>query len=199
MNPAELNAWMNEHFTRSAFRLETLQTYEVASDGSDYRRYLDGERSWTPERKQPWLDHLASERAHGLHRHRVRIVTRPVTPYTRYACEWGYAPNVDAGEDVRILDLGEHGLPTALSSSDWWRFDWWLVEESGGDRRVLGMAYEPDGQFREAWFVDEEPSNASRPVDGFVAIRDQLWTAAEPFTNWWSRHGELHRDGARAA
>ena len=34
MNPAELNAWMDEHFTRSAFRLETLQTYEVAPTAS---------------------------------------------------------------------------------------------------------------------------------------------------------------------
>jgi hypothetical protein len=28
---------------RMLFRLETLDVYEVASDGSDYRRYLDGE------------------------------------------------------------------------------------------------------------------------------------------------------------
>jgi hypothetical protein len=198
MNPAELNAWMDEHFTRSAFRLETLQTYEVASDGSDYRRYLDGERTWTPERKQPWLDHLASERAHGLHRQRVRIVTRPVTPYTRYECEWGYQPNVAAGEDVRVLDLGDHDLPAGLADSDWWRFDWWLVEDDRGGRRVLGMAYEPDGQFRDAWFADET-SFGPRSAAGFVAVRDQLWAAAEPFNSWWNRHGELHRDGAHAA
>ena len=198
MNPAELNAWMDEHFTRSAFRLETLQTYEVASDGSDYRRYLDGERTWTPERKQPWLDHLAAERAHGLYRHRVRIVTRPVTPYTRYECEWGYAPNVAAGEDVRVLDLGDRDLPAVLTVSDWWRFDWWLVEDDHGDRRVLGMAYESDGQFRDAWFADETDGGTPSAA-AFVAVRDQLWAAAEPFTSWWSQHGELHRDGARAA
>ncbi len=198
MNPAELNAWMDEHFTRSAFRLETLQTYEVASDGSDYRRYLDGERTWTPDRKQPWLDYLATERAHGLYRHRVRVVTRPVTPYTRYECEWGYQPNVAAGEDVRVLDLGDRDLPAGLTGSDWWRFDWWLVEDDHGGRRVLGMAYEPDGQFRDAWLLDETDGD-TRTVAAFVAVRDQLWAAAEPFNTWWSRHRELHRDGARAA
>lgn len=198
MNAAELNAWMDEHFTRSAFRLETLQNYEVASDGSDYRRYLDGERTWTLERKQPWLDHLRAERKRGLYRHRVRIVTRPVTPYTRYECEWGYAPNVAAGEDVRVLDLGEHSLPEELSGSDWWRFDWWLVESDNDERGVVGMTYEPDGQFREAGLVDEAAGNAD-PAATFVAIRDHLWAAAEPFISWWTRHAELHRDGVRAA
>ena len=197
MNPAELNAWMAEHFTRSAFRLETLQSYEVASDGSDYRRYLDGERTWTPERKQPWLDHLRSERDRGLYRHRVRIVTRPVTPYTRYECEWGYEPNVAAGEDVRVLDLGEYPLSVELTSTDWWRFDWWLIENVARERYVLGMSYEPDGQFRDAWIADK--GTDTPPVAAFVAIRNLLWSAAEPFTSWWSRHGELHRDGARAA
>ncbi|MBV8542834.1 MAG: hypothetical protein JO266_14810 [Acidobacteria bacterium] len=32
--------------------------YEVASDGSDYRRYLDGADAPTPEHKQPWPDTL---------------------------------------------------------------------------------------------------------------------------------------------
>lgn len=197
MNPAEVNAWMTEHFSRSAFRLETLQSYEVASDGSDYRRYLDGEPTWTPERKQPWLDHLSGERDRGLYRHRVRMVTRPVTPYTRYECEWGYAPNVAAGEDVRILDLEGHRLPSGLDG-DWWRFDWWLVESTDNEQRVLGMAYESDGRFRHAWSV-EETDDVTHAVPEFVAIRDRLWAAAEPFTSWWSRHDELHRDGAHVA
>lgn len=38
---------------RTLFRLETLDVYEVASDGSDYRRYLDGEAEPDGERKQP--------------------------------------------------------------------------------------------------------------------------------------------------
>jgi hypothetical protein len=191
MDAAALNAWMDEHLTRSAFRLETLQSYEVASDGSDHRRYLDGEPTWTPERKQPWLDHLRAERERGVYRHRVRLVTRPVTLYTRYECEWGYAPNVAAGEDVRVLDLGEQPVPDELAAADWWRFDWWLVESADDERRVVGMTYEPDGRFRDAWFADA----GTRPAAAFVAVRDRLWTAAEPFDSWWGTHTELHRDG----
>lgn len=200
MGPAELNTWMDQHFTRSAFRLETLQTCEVASDGSDYRRYLDGEPTWTPEGKQPWLDHLPAERARGLRRYRVRIVTRPVTPYTRYECEWGYQPNVAAGEDVRVLDLGDRDLPPGLPDPDRWHFDWWLVEERDGGRHVLRMEYTDDGRFLGTTVAGRAPdATVSLSVPDFAAVRDRLWSAAEPFTSWWSRHRELHRDDAHAA
>jgi len=62
MNVAELGANIRQHFTQRAFRLETLQQYEVASDGSDFARYLAGEAEPTQARKQPWLDRLRAER-----------------------------------------------------------------------------------------------------------------------------------------
>ncbi|MGH3950164.1 MAG: DUF6879 family protein, partial [Pseudonocardiaceae bacterium] len=96
---------------RSLFRLETLECYEVASDGSDYRRYLDGEAEPDWARKQPWLDFLRAESASGRRRHRVRVIHDPPTDYERYACEWGYALNSAAGEEVRVLDLAETPLP----------------------------------------------------------------------------------------
>lgn len=191
MDAAQLNAWMDRHFTRSAFRLETLQTYEVASDGSDYKRYLDGEPTWTPERKQPWLDHLTAERAAGLRRSRVRVVTHPITPYTRYECEWGYVPNVAAGETVRIYDMGRTGTWTG-STFDAALNDWWLVTDHHGDMHAVRMDYGPDGQFQGAQEVI-----GKRRVQTLVGIRDEMWADSEPFTSWWERHPELHRDGAR--
>lgn len=87
MDAAALGAYVRQHFGRSAFRLETLQQYEVASDGSDFGRYLAGEPGPSVERKRPWLERLRAERAKGLVRSRVRLVTHPVTDYTRYECE----------------------------------------------------------------------------------------------------------------
>ncbi|MGH4014448.1 MAG: DUF5753 domain-containing protein [Pseudonocardiaceae bacterium] len=63
---------------RTLFRLETLDVYEVASDGSDYRRYLDGEREPDWERKQPWLDEIRAERESGGYRHRVHVLRTPL-------------------------------------------------------------------------------------------------------------------------
>lgn len=183
MDVAALNSWMERHFTRSAFRLETMQTYEVAADGTDYRRYLDGEPTWTPERKQPWLDTLAAEAKRGLRRSRVRIVTRPVSDYTRYECEWGYAPNVAAGEDVRILDLGERDMPAVGELAD---RDWWIVVDDGGTARTALMLYDAAGQFIGA----QEASD----TDPYRAAAVELWAASEPFLEWWRRHPELHRN-----
>lgn len=186
MSIDELIAWMDRHLTRSAFRLETLQRYEVGTDGSDYRRWLDGESTWTADRKLPWLDYLAAEKRRGIYRHRVRLVTRPVSDYTRYACEWGYAPNVEAGEDVRVLDLGERELPDV----DLPFYDWWLITDSTGSVHVARMLYADDGSFLGA---SEDEALA---FDVYTSARDALWAAAEPFTSWWPRHPELRRDGA---
>jgi hypothetical protein len=30
-------------------------------------------------------------------------------------------------------------------------------------------------------------------------VRDVLWASAEPFSQWWARHPELHRERRRAA
>lgn len=191
MDLDELGAWMDRYATAAAFRLETRQAYEVASDGSDFKRYLDNAPSWTPERKEPWLAHLRAERDAGFYRHRVRIVARPVTEYTRYEAEWGYLPNTEAGEDVRILDLGQQDMPAGIGAFG--DSDWWLVTDRAGDRQVAVMHYDADGTYLGADHRD------SRHVSAFVGVRDKLWAAARPFRTWWDANPELHRAGQRAA
>lgn len=176
----ELRDFIRENFTRTAFRLETLQQYDPTAP--NYRRYLDGES--TPK-NQAWIDRLRSERARGLYRHRVRIVTHPVTDYTRYECTTSYVPNTEAGEDIRILDLAAQDLPVLgwLTGSDWWLID---------DTHLLVMHYDDDGRFIDG---DLRPDD----IAAAVSTRDALWAAAEPFTPWWDQHIELHRDGRQVA
>lgn len=188
MDIDQLGDFMDLHLGRAAFRLETLQQYEVDSDGSDFRRYLDGALTWTPERKEPWLAHLRNEAASGVWRHRVRVITHPITDYTRYECEWGYAPNGEAGEGIRILDLAERDMPDIGALSE---YDWWLLTDTEGVHRVAVMHYADDGQFLGATTRDRTDI-----VRDFAAARDLLWNAAEPFAPWWGRHGELHRQAA---
>lgn len=183
MDAAELRDFIRQNFTQTAFRLETLQQYEVASDGNDFGRYLAGEPAPTPERKKPWLDRLRSERERGLYRHRVRIVNRPVSDYTRYECEWGYAPNAEAGEDIRILDLGERALPRVYADEDFWLID---------GAHALFMRYDETGAFLGAELDPTMVQIARR-------TRDALWPLAEPFSAWWGVHPELHRGGRQVA
>ena len=58
-------------------RWETLPAYEVASDGTDYRRYLDGAAEPNWQRKQPWLDTLRAWADGGRARRRVRVIHDP--------------------------------------------------------------------------------------------------------------------------
>lgn len=184
MDAAELRDFIRTYFTHSAFRWEILPTYEVASDGSDYGRYLAGHDAPTPERKKPWLDRLASERARGLKRSRVRLLHSPLTDYERYECEWGYVPNAAAGEDIRIIYPPHHRVPVSNRPDH----DFWLID----DRYPIRMHYTETGEFEGATI---EPVT----LPYYRRARDQALAWSHPFSDWWASHPEFHRDRYRKA
>lgn len=176
LSASELGDYIDSRVTRSAFRLELLDRYEVASDGSDFARYLAGEQAPTPERKQPWLDHLAADYAAGIRNYRVHVLSTPLNDYLRYECEWGYIPNGQAGEEIYILDLAERDKPDGLVDDDFWLVD---------DEHAIRMYYAEDGQFLGA-----EPVHN---LETYQRARDAAMATAEPFANWWARHPEEWR------
>lgn len=133
-----LGDYINDHFTRSLFRLETLELYDVSSNGDEFRRYVAGAPGPDPERKRSWMEHIRSEVARGLHTCRVHVVRSPLNDYLRFECEWGYLYNARAGEHIRILDLAESERPAELLDEDFWLID---------DRDVLRMQYDSTGHF----------------------------------------------------
>jgi hypothetical protein len=196
MDLAQLRTWMLANFTehphpagRSMFRLETLDAYEVASDGNDYGRYLRGEPEPDQERKGAWLRNLEAENSRGLRRSRVHVLETPLRdPYLRYEVEWGYLPNVAAGEDVRILDLSEANLTAEERDLLLAVGDYWMLND--GEQVVL-MRYDNGGQFVGAELV-EDPAP-------FVQATETAWQHAEPVESWWARHPEEHRSNHWAA
>lgn len=174
----QLGEYIDTYFTQTLFRLETLDQYEVASDGNDFARYLAGEPEPTPERKQPWLHHLRQEAESGLYRHRVHVVHGPLTDYLRYECEWGYAYNAQAGEDIRILDTAERQKPDDLID-----YDFWLIDNI----RVLRMHYGPFGEFLGAEVAPDDE------LPQYIAAREAAWNAAVPFTEYWATHSQYWR------
>ena len=179
--------WMAEHFGghgAEAFRLEGRQVYEVAADGTDYRRWLDGAPEPTWERKRAWFEALDRERAERRQRVHVRIVTRPITEYTAMECTWGYALNAPHGQRVRVLDLGERSMPDVGPATG---LDWWLVTGGAGRVSALEMHYSGSGEFLGA--VELEAAEVALRK----RARDVLWDAAEDFAPWYARHVELHR------
>jgi hypothetical protein len=163
-------------FRKRLFRLETLPEYAVDADGADFHRWISGEAEPTWARKRPWLEVLRADRAAGRHRQRVRILSDRLTDYERYACEWGYALNSEAGENIRVLRRGEHDIPSWPTTSH----DWWIVD----DHETVLMHYDKHGRFEAAEVL---------AVGHYPLVRDALWGIAEPFRSWWQRHPELHR------
>lgn len=182
IDEAEIGAWFDEHYgpyaAHTAFRLELLPAYAVDSDGDDYRRWLAGEGEPTWERKSAWLQVLRDERAAGLHSSRVRVMSEHPTDYERYASEWGYLLNGEAGEDIRVWHLADHPLPDDIV-----RHDFWIV----GDDQVVVMHYDRHGRFEGGSVAPADE------VPRYRRTRDVLWAGAEPFTSWWARHPELRR------
>jgi len=172
---AELDEYIDSRLTRSAFRLELLDRYDVDSDGDDYLRYVRGEAEPSAEPKQPWLDRLRREHEAGIYHHRVHVLRTPLNDYLRYECEWGYVHSGAAGEDIRILDQAERTAPDGLTDHDFWLID---------DRHAIRMHYDEGGRYLGAEPVDDNE------LPRYQQARDAAVTASEPFAPWWSRHPE---------
>lgn len=91
----------------SAYRLETLQHYDVTGD-ERYRAFASG-CPLPPPGPGKAEDLRLIERLTGAGRKvgRVHIIDRPLTDYLRYELAV-YAENAAAGEDIRIADRAAH-------------------------------------------------------------------------------------------
>lgn len=169
-----VNELFATRYKRSAYRQEMLDWYDVASDGGDVARYLAGRPG--PADNDAWREFLQQEKTEGKRRYRVHVLSRPLSPYLRYECEWGYVPNVAAGEEIRILDLTDIERPAALVDDEFWVLD---------DELVLIMKYDEEGRFLGA----EVPED----IDPYLRARDTAMSASTDFAAWWERHPEEWR------
>jgi hypothetical protein len=179
LDEEQLGSHIDRHFTRTLFRLETLDHYAVDSDGDDFRRYLNGEPGPDLDRKGPWMEHIRDEVARGLHTYRVHVVDGPLTDYLRFEFEWGYAYNSAAGEHIRILDLSEQPRPDGLIDEDFWLID---------EEQAIRMHYDSAGRYLGAAVA---PSSLA---PRYRTARDTAWSVAVPFTDYWHAHPQYWRD-----
>ena len=161
-----------DSYQREAFRLETLSSYGVASEQSEYKTFLATGKLDIPD-DDPWLARVRHFRQTGRWIGRVHVIRRPLTDYLRYEFAV-YRRTAEVGEDVRILDLTDQPDP-GLPAQDFWLFD---------DTAIVRMDYGPDGiqQGREL-LEDVDPAP-------YVAWKRLALEYAEPFTeNWVKRAG----------
>lgn len=120
-------------FRRSAWRYERQPAYAVAREQDNIRRWQAGEPRPNGH-NTAWHERVRGIVSAGKTIGRVRVVRRPLTEYQRYQLDWTIPGNVDAGEDVRVLDLTDHDLD--LPTHDFWLFD---------DSTVIDLNFDPAG------------------------------------------------------
>jgi hypothetical protein len=160
---------MFDDFERSAFRMETLQTYGIPGEQEEVSLYLQG----APKPDDPdseWHQGIRNNVAAGKTMQRLKVVRRPFTDYTRFLFDWGIPDNVAAGEDYRILDVT--GRESPVPEQDYWMFD---------ESTVVLMNYNPDGSVRSRDVVE------SGDVAEYLRWRDVALKESVPFDEYRAR------------
>jgi hypothetical protein len=151
-------------FSRSAFRFETREAYNSDIGRQSFRRFLAGEPddfAW----HLSWLEKIRQDRRMGKLWQRVRIVSVPLSDYTRYGIRVARL-SADAGEDIRYLrrDVAQRlGLTP---------YDAWLLDH----RTLVHLHFnDEDDTFRGAEMVVDEAVVARH-----LGWRALAWDHAEP-------------------
>jgi len=125
-------------FERSAFRLETRDTYALGYERADFEAFLAGSPTPPPELDwwRPWLEQIANLTREGKRIGRVRIVADPPSDYQRWEM-WAAGWHAQAGERIGYLRRSraeQIGLPLVR--------DWWLLD----DERLIIMKFTDGGE-----------------------------------------------------
>jgi hypothetical protein len=153
------------------FRLETLQRYDAAYERDDFAAFLRGEPITTTP--GPWQAMIREHVAAGRQLVRVHVVEEPLSDYIRYELN-AYVPNVEAGEQVRLIPVQRGTWPTGMPQHDYWLFD---------DKRLWLMDYNPAGAFEAARLVDDPIA-----IEQHRRWRDAAIASSIPLADYQAAH-----------
>lgn len=176
LSDSGFNSLFND-FKYTAYRLETLQSYDVSYEQGEFGRFLAGEARGRFPGIADWADTVRAGGLEGKRFHRVHVLVEPLSDYVRFECAWSYRHTVAAGEDVRIIPVSGGKWPEGLPGIDYWLFD---------STRLLLMNYAEDGAFLSAELT-EEPD---RVVEA-NRWRDQAICLSIPFSEYAAGYDDL--------
>ncbi|MFL6141398.1 MAG: DUF6879 family protein [Labedaea sp.] len=128
-------------FRHTAFRLEVRDWYDAPYENESVRKFLAGEPD-DLEWSNTWLQLVRAGRAEGRTFSRVRVVSVPLTDYSRFGL-WASQFTVEAGEDIRYIARDQSA---DLPSHDYWMFD---------SRTVVRMNFDDQSVFLGGEFIDD--------------------------------------------
>ncbi|MGH3327543.1 MAG: DUF6879 family protein [Streptomycetales bacterium] len=122
-------------FEHTAYRLEARDQYDASYENESLRKFLAGEPDDLPW-MQSWLDMLREATAKGRRFARVRVVTLPLTDYSRFGV-WCAQFTNGAGEDIHYLTR-DKAETAGLPNDDYWLFD---------SRKLVRMHFDDNDAF----------------------------------------------------
>ncbi|GAA4909187.1 DUF6879 family protein [Streptomyces coeruleoprunus] len=171
MTPKSLGE-LFDSFEREAFRLEVRADYSGSGSVDAYHAFLSGQPQ-PDDYNEDWISELRAHTESGRRIYRVHVLSRPLTPYLRFELGWGYRKNATGGEEFFILDTT--GKPNPLDGVE----DFWLFDE----QTVVVMHYDGAG------VVTGRETLPGGRAHEYVGLRDLALAHAEPFPQWWEKHG----------
>lgn len=120
-------------FQKSAFRVETLQRYNVDEEKEAYE-YFQQYKQLPDEFWEDWHDIIQQAKIRGATMQRVHLIQFPITEYISFEMEF-YKRSIMQWEEIFYLPFEDCAVEV---NSDFWIFD---------DTTVLKMLYDEDGSF----------------------------------------------------
>lgn len=161
--------------SRSVFRWEALQQYQVAADDPSLRAFREGTpRPERSVRTSPWLARIATSAAAGKRWSRVRYVDEPLTEYVRWEL-LAYVESQAAGEQI-LVTRETSGLV------DFWLFD----GAEPKDRYAVLMHYDETGAAVEFEYCDDPEALA-----GWRQAAGKLTDGATPLNTYLAGRREV--------
>ncbi|WP_337824391.1 DUF6879 family protein [Amycolatopsis sp. A1MSW2902] len=127
-------------FEHTAYRLELRDQYNIPHEEEPLAKFLAGEPDASYH--EGWLHMIREATAEGRRFSRVRVVSFPLTDYTRFAM-WVAGYTREAGDDIRYITREQAvGLPD---------YDYWLFDSS----RLYKMHFDDEDHFLGAEAVED--------------------------------------------
>ncbi len=157
-------------FRYSLFRLEALQVYGGSGEDDALTAFQAGEPIPLSPALLKWTQMLRQQVSSGCVVQRVHVVVSPLTDYMRFELA-SYAPNVEAGEDVRIIPVpSDSPWPEDVPQDDFW-----LIDSS----ELWSQRYDPNG----TWLGVELVTEAGQIVKACRA-RDAALRQSRPWADY---------------
>jgi hypothetical protein len=116
--------------------------YNSPREAESFRKFLAGEPDVSYH--ENWLNMVREATAEGRLFSRVRVVSFPLTDYTRFAM-WVAGYTREAGDDIRYLTR-DQAEAAELPTHDFWLFD---------SRRLVVMNFDEDDRFTGAEVIED--------------------------------------------